>query len=64
MNRSSTHKQIEGQNQPMQLDLLKVLPRSTLLLLLKFVAKAEKCRCVDVVFFYNSRVFDICRPET
>jgi hypothetical protein len=42
VNHSNTYKQIEGRNQPMQLDSLKVLPRSTLLLLLGLWLEPKK----------------------
>jgi hypothetical protein len=64
MNRDNTYEQTEGQNQPMQLDLLKVLSRSTLLLLLRFVAGAEKVLYLIELSSYNNQVFGIYNPKT
>jgi len=64
MNRDNTYKQTEGQNQPMQLDLSKVLSRSTLTPTLGLVAGAEKVLYWISVYFYKEWVSDIYSPKT
>ena len=64
MNCNNTYKQIEGRNQPMQLDLLKFLSRSTSTPTPKFVAGAKKVLYWIVDVLYNDRAFGIHNLET
>ena len=63
MNSDNTCKQTDGQNQPMQLDLLKVLSRSTLTPTPKVCGRSRKGLYWIMDYFYNDRAFGIYNVE-
>jgi len=64
MNHDNTHKQTEGRNQLMQLDLLKVLSRYTLTPTPKIDGRSQKGFVLNCIYSYKDRVSDIYNPKT
>jgi hypothetical protein len=64
MNYDNTYKQTEGRIQPMQLDLLKVLSRSTITPTSKVGGQSRKGLYYDCVYSYKDQVPNIYSWET
>jgi len=65
MNRDNAYKQIAGRNQPMQLNLSKVLSNSTLTPTPKVGGRGRKGFVLNCVIIpYNDRVFGIYNSKT